>query len=234
MASCSFSASAISWAALGDGVGAPVASGSARCASRIGAIDRFAFDLLGDPVHHRSPPRSDSRPAALSAESITASAPSNTAVATSETSARVGTGAVIMLSSICVAIDHRLAHLDPRRCRVMTLLRAGHLLQRHFHAEIAARHHDRIGGVDDLLHAAATACGFSILAIEPAPDRARSCADPPCPRAAARRTARSSRRPPRRRPRRRSWSLSVMAETGIVGIGQADALARGQALPPTT
>ena len=42
-------------------------------------------------------------PAALSADSITASAPSKTAVATSETSARVGTGEVIMLSSICVA-----------------------------------------------------------------------------------------------------------------------------------
>ena len=42
-------------------------------------------------------------PAAVSADSITASAPSNTAVATSEASARVGAGAVIMLSSICVA-----------------------------------------------------------------------------------------------------------------------------------
>ena len=42
-------------------------------------------------------------PAADSAESMTASAPSKTAVATSDTSARVGTGAEIMLSSICVA-----------------------------------------------------------------------------------------------------------------------------------
>ena len=42
-------------------------------------------------------------PTADSADSITASAPSNTAVATSDTSARVGTGEVIMLSSICVA-----------------------------------------------------------------------------------------------------------------------------------
>ncbi len=42
-------------------------------------------------------------PAAVSADSITASAPSNTAVATSEASARVGAGALIMLSSICVA-----------------------------------------------------------------------------------------------------------------------------------
>ena len=42
-------------------------------------------------------------PAAVSADSITASAPSNTAPATSEASARVGEGAFIMLSSICVA-----------------------------------------------------------------------------------------------------------------------------------
>src|ERR1700683_3064813 len=42
-------------------------------------------------------------PAADSADSMTASAPSNMAVATSETSARVGTGLAIMDSSIWVA-----------------------------------------------------------------------------------------------------------------------------------
>ena len=42
-------------------------------------------------------------PAADSADSMTASAPSKIAVATSETSARVGTGLVIIDSSICVA-----------------------------------------------------------------------------------------------------------------------------------
>ena len=42
-------------------------------------------------------------PTAVSAESITASAPSITALATSETSARVGRGDWIMLSSISVA-----------------------------------------------------------------------------------------------------------------------------------
>ena len=41
---------------------------------------------------------------AVSAESISASVPSNTALATSLTSARVGAGDVIMLSSICVAV----------------------------------------------------------------------------------------------------------------------------------
>ena len=43
------------------------------------------------------------RPLAISPESITASAPSVTALATSETSARVGRGLVTMDSSICVA-----------------------------------------------------------------------------------------------------------------------------------
>ncbi len=43
-------------------------------------------------------------PAAVSALSITASVPSSTAFATSLTSARVGTGLVIMLSIICVAV----------------------------------------------------------------------------------------------------------------------------------
>ena len=42
-------------------------------------------------------------PVAVSAESITASAPSSTALATSLTSARVGCGETIMLSSIWVA-----------------------------------------------------------------------------------------------------------------------------------
>ena len=42
-------------------------------------------------------------PAADSADSITASAPSKIAVATSETSARVGTGLLIIDSSIWVA-----------------------------------------------------------------------------------------------------------------------------------
>jgi hypothetical protein len=42
-------------------------------------------------------------PVADSADSITASAPSNTAVATSDTSARVGTGCSIIDSSIWVA-----------------------------------------------------------------------------------------------------------------------------------
>ena len=43
-------------------------------------------------------------PAAVSADSITASVPSSTALATSLTSARVGTGLWIIDSIICVAV----------------------------------------------------------------------------------------------------------------------------------
>ena len=88
-------------------------------------------------------------PAADSADSITASAPSKIAVATSETSARVGTGEVIIDSSICVATTTGLPAraADARHL----LLHAGHFFQRHFDAEVAARHHQRVGELDDLV-----------------------------------------------------------------------------------
>ncbi len=83
-------------------------------------------------------------PTADSADSMTASAPSNTAVATSETSARVGTG----------ARDHAFQHLRRDDDRLTggaglardLLLQAGHLLDRHLDAEIAARNHEAVGG----------------------------------------------------------------------------------------
>src|SRR5271163_1408881 len=62
-------------------------------------------------------------PEALSAESMIASAPSNTAVATSETSARVGTGVVIIDSSICVATTTGLP--TRRAIRVMLFCKPG-------------------------------------------------------------------------------------------------------------
>ena len=54
-------------------------------------------------------------PAADSADSMTASAPSKIAVATSETSARVGTGEMIIDSSICVATTTGLPVARPMR-----------------------------------------------------------------------------------------------------------------------
>ena len=65
------------------------------------------------------------------------------------TSARVGDGAVIMLSIICVAVitgtpASTQAPHDP-------LLHVGHVLQRAFDAEVAAGDHHRVGGSDDLV-----------------------------------------------------------------------------------
>ena len=54
-------------------------------------------------------------PAAVSAESITASVPSNTALATSITSARVGIGLLIIDSIICVAVITTRFNLRERR-----------------------------------------------------------------------------------------------------------------------
>ena len=54
--------------------------------------------------------------------------------------------------------DHRFEHLRrnhdglagaPRRAREL-LLHARHLLERHFHAEVAARHHDGVGEVENV------------------------------------------------------------------------------------
>ena len=56
-------------------------------------------------------------------------------------------------------IDHRFQHLgrdydrlagEPGRARHL-LLHAGHLFQRHFDAEVAARHHQRVGDVEDFV-----------------------------------------------------------------------------------
>jgi hypothetical protein len=69
-------------------------------------------------------------------------------VATSETSALVGTGAAIIDSSIWVA-DHRLAGVA--RGAGNLLLQARNFLDRHFHAEIAAPDHDGVGKVDDVI-----------------------------------------------------------------------------------
>ena len=88
-------------------------------------------------------------PEADSADSMMASAPSKTAMETSDTSARVGTGAVIIDSSIWVATT---TGLPARRGGADDLLlHAGHRLERHFDAEVAARHHEGVGELDDFV-----------------------------------------------------------------------------------
>ena len=62
-------------------------------------------------------------PAAVSAEVITASVPSKTAFATSDTSARVGTAFCIIDSIICVAVIASL--FDWRAIRIMRFCSAG-------------------------------------------------------------------------------------------------------------
>ena len=82
---------------------------------------------------------------------MTASAPSKTAVATSDTSARVGTGAEIIDSSIWVATTTGLP--ARRQARISCFCRPGTDFQRHFDAEVAAGNHQRVGEFDDLVDA---------------------------------------------------------------------------------
>src|SRR3954453_14668842 len=109
-------------------------------------------------------------PAADSAESMTASAPSKIAVATSETSARVGTGLVIIDSSIWVATTTGLParrgrggifFLAPGRPPPRLAGAAGRsrhlfpdarlLAERPLDAEIPARHQPGVGDVEGLV-----------------------------------------------------------------------------------
>ena len=108
-------------------------------------------------------------PAALSADSITASAPSKTAVATSETSARVGTGAVIIDSSICVATTTGLP--SRRAVRVMRFCRPGT-----FSSGISTPRSPRAtisaSEISMISSRRAIACGFSIFDMTSARPRA--------------------------------------------------------------
>ena len=115
-----------------------------------------------------APPRRGYSPIAVSPESISADVPSRTALATSDASARVGSGRV----------DHRLQHLRRRDHGLPTLERAGDdplLQERHvgrpdLDAEVAARDHHRRAPRPGSRRGAATASAFSILAITQACD----------------------------------------------------------------
>ena len=81
-------------------------------------------------------------PLAVSAESITASVPSSTALATSDTSARVGTGLEIIDSIICVAVMVSL--FCSRARRIICFCSAGTDGVADLDREVAARHHDAV------------------------------------------------------------------------------------------
>ena len=70
-----------------------------------------------------------------------------TAFATSETSARVGDGELIIDSSICVAVMHDL--VARAREPDQALLQTRHRRVADLDREIAARHHDHVARVDD-------------------------------------------------------------------------------------
>ena len=107
-------------------------------------------------------------PAADSADSMTASAPSKIAVATSDTSARVGTGLEIIDSSICVATTTGLP--ARRAARVICFWMPGT-----FSSGISTPRSPRAtisASVKSMISASrATACGFSIFAITAARPR---------------------------------------------------------------
>ena len=87
-------------------------------------------------------------PTLVSPDSISASAPSRTALATSEASARVGREVSIIDSSIWVATITGLACASRQRDRPG--LHERHVLERQLDAEVAAGDHDAVERVDDL------------------------------------------------------------------------------------
>ena len=168
-------------------------------------------------------------PAADSADSITASAPSKMAVATSETSARVGTGAVIMLSSIWVATTTGLPALRAARVSCFWMpgtFSSGISTPRSPRATMMASVRSMISSIRT------TACGFSILAITAARPRViflasamssgRCTNDSPTQSMPASRAASRSER-----------SFGVSAENGTTVSGRLTPL-RSLSLPPTT
>ena len=159
-------------------------------------------------------------PEALSADSITASAPSNTAVATSETSARVGTGVVIINSSICVATTTGLPTL--RAMLTMVFCKPGTRstgisTPRSPRATMIASETAMISSSRRI------ACGFSILAMTlarlPQIRLTSTTSSGRCTKESATQSMFSSSA-----ASRSARSLSVIAEVGNFRIGQADAL----------
>ena len=136
---------------------------------------------------------SGSWPMAVSAESMTASVPSNTALATSLTSARVGAGAVIMLSSIWVAVMTGTPASTQARmicfCRWGTSS-SGHSMPRSPRATITASADD-----EDAVEVGDGRCGLDLGHQRRAARRRSRRAPRRCPRRRARTTPRRSRRP---------------------------------------
>ena len=169
------------------------------------------------------------RPAAVSAESITTSAPSYTAVATSDASARVGTGELTIDSSIWVATTTGLPvsrHARTiRRCAV-GMVSGGISTPRSPRATMTA------SNAFTMESSASRAAGFSSFAITrhrpPTSARSSSASAARCTNESAIQSTPSSR--PRAASRR---SLSDIAESGRTTPGTFTPL-RSESSPPTT
>jgi hypothetical protein len=103
----------------------------------------------GDDAGHRRDGLDRVLPTLVSPDSITASAPSSTALATSLASARVGREAPIIDSSIWVATMTGLA--CSRQACTARFCTSGTGLERHLDAEVATGDHETVEGVDDLV-----------------------------------------------------------------------------------
>ena len=134
-------------------------------------------------------------PMALSPESITASVPSRTALNTSLASARVGRLELLHAVEHLRGRDHR--PVRPVARRDDALLDRRHPLHVHLDAQVAARHHHRVGGGDDrleVLHRLRLLdLDHDVRRCTPSP-RARAAAAPRRPRCARTRAPRSRRR----------------------------------------
>ncbi len=168
-------------------------------------------------------------PAADSADSITASAPSKIAVATSETSARVGTGLVIIDSSIWVATTTGLP--ARRAARVICFCMPGT-----FSSGISTPRSPRAtisASVRSMISSSrVTACGFSILAITAARPRVIFLASAMSSGRWMKDSATQSM-PVSSAASRSERSFGVSAESGIVVSGRLTPL-RSDSLPPTS
>ena len=155
-------------------------------------------------------------PEALSADSMTASAPSNTAWATSDTSARVGTGDEIIDSSICVATTTGLPWR--RDMRVMRFCSPG-TFSSGISTPRSPRATIRASDISMISSSLAMACGFSILASTRARPRAIFLTSATSSARCTNDTAIQST-PSFKAASRSERSLLVMAETGISVSGR--------------
>ena len=163
-------------------------------------------------------------PAADSADSITASAPSKMAVATSDTSARVGTGLVIIDSSIWVATTTGLP--APRDARVICFCRPG-TFSTGSSTPRSPRATIRASVISRIPARCSIAWGFSIFAITAARPRAIFLASAMSSGRWMKDSAIQSA-PASRRGFEIGMVLAGQRGKSEHGIGQADALARRQ------